>query len=91
MKEPGKALTAPSLPSVCDAPAPLMTAPRITKMLHSRAAVPNFTMRVPTAVPKTLAASFAPSDQPRKSPLHRKMRTATSMIPLLYRGVTWRA
>ena len=37
------------------------------------------TMRVPTAVPKTFAASLAPSDQPRNSPLVRKKRTVRSI------------
>ena len=79
MNEPGRAFTAPSLPRVCDAPAPLTTAPRITKMEHRIAAVPNLTMRVPTAVPNTLAASLAPRDQPKNRPLQRKIRTAISM------------
>jgi hypothetical protein len=38
------------------------------------AAVRNPTIRVATAVPKTFAASLAPSDHPRKSPLDRKRR-----------------
>jgi hypothetical protein len=49
-----------------------MTAPRMTKILQTRAAVLNFTIREPTAVPKTLDASLAPRDQPRNSPLDRK-------------------
>jgi hypothetical protein len=31
-------------------------------------------------VPNTLAASLAPSDQPRNRPLERKNRTAASMV-----------
>jgi hypothetical protein len=38
------------------------------------AAVLNFTIFVPTAVPNTLAASLAPNDQPKKSPLERKKK-----------------
>jgi len=71
MKAPGRVLIEPSLPRVWEAPAPLMTAPRITKMLAIRAAVEKRTIRLPTAVPKTLAASLAPSDQPKKRPLER--------------------
>jgi hypothetical protein len=37
-------------------------------------------IRLPTAVPKMLAASFDPNDQPRKSPLERKTRTMASMV-----------
>ena len=80
MKAPGMILIEPSLPSVCAAPPPEMTAPRMTKTLQINAAVVKRTMRVPTAVPNTLAASLAPSDQPRNSPLDRKTRIATSMV-----------
>ena len=38
MKDPARALTAPSLPSVCAGPAPLITAPRITNTLQMNAA-----------------------------------------------------
>jgi hypothetical protein len=79
MNEPPSAFTAPNLPRVWAAPAPLYTAPRITKMLQSAAAVPKRIICVPTAVPKTLEASFAPNDQPRKRPLVRKRSTAISM------------
>jgi hypothetical protein len=79
MKEPPSALTAPSLPRVCAAPAPLRTAPRMTKTLQMMAAVVKRTICVPTAVPNTLAASLAPSDQPRNRPLERKKRTAGSI------------
>ena len=64
MNTAGRVLIAP-------APAPLITAPRITKTLAIRAAVAKRTMRVPTAVPKMFAASLAPSDPPRKRPLDR--------------------
>ncbi len=80
MKAPAMALTEPSCPRVWAAPAPLMTAPRITKALQTNAAVANLTMRVPTAVPKTLAASLAPSDQPRKRPLVRNKSTDSSIL-----------
>ena len=76
---PPSALIAPSLPSVWAAPLPLRTAPRITNTLQIAAAVAKRTMRVPTAVPNTLAASLAPSAQPRNSPLDRKKRTVASI------------
>lgn len=78
MKAPGNALTAPNLPSVWAAPAPLITAPKITNIEQIIAAVVKLTIRVPTAVPNTLAASFAPSAQPRNNPLVRNMRTPNS-------------
>jgi hypothetical protein len=43
----------------------------MTKILATIAAVLNRIIRVPTAVPKILAASFAPNDQPRNNPLER--------------------
>ena len=72
-KAPGSALMAPSLPNVSVVPAPLIMAPSITKILHTIAAVLKRTIRVPTAVPKTFAASFAPKDQPRNNPHKRKI------------------
>jgi hypothetical protein len=72
-KAPGSALMAPSLPNVSVVPAPLIMAPSITKILHIIAAVLKRTIRVPTAVPKTFAASFAPKDQPRNNPPRRKI------------------
>ena len=74
MKEPPMALIDPSLPKVCAAPAPLTTAPRITKIPQMKAALVKLTIRLPTAVPNTLAASLAPSDQPRNNALERKIR-----------------
>ena len=71
-KAPGSALIEPSLPSVSVVPAPLITAPRTTNKLQTMAAVLKLTMRVPTAVPKTFAASLAPRDQPRNNPPKRK-------------------
>ena len=53
--------------------------PSSTAKLISAAGVPKRIMRVPTAVPNTLAASLAPSDQPRKSPLVRNKIAAISM------------
>jgi len=37
-------------------------------------------MRLPTAVPKTLAASFAPNDHPKNKPLYKKNNTVTVSI-----------
>jgi hypothetical protein len=54
---------------VWETPAPLITAPIITNTLEIKAAVLNLIIFVPTAVPNIFAAPFAPSDQPRKSPL----------------------
>jgi hypothetical protein len=71
VKDPAIALTAPSFPSVCVAPEPLITAPRTTKTAVTIAAVRNLIIRVPTAVPNILAVSLAPNDQPRKIPLSR--------------------
>ncbi len=72
-KAPAIAFTAPSSPRVFAAPAPLMTAPRMTKIPQKIAAFLKLIIRVPTAVPKTFAASLAPSDHPRNKPLVRKM------------------
>ncbi len=72
-KAPGSALIAPNFPNVSVVPAPLIIAPKITNTLQTRAAVLNWTMRVPTAVPKTFAASFAPRDHPRNNPPRRKI------------------
>ena len=71
VNEPARALTAPRRPRVCAAPAPPNVAPTITKTEQIAAAVANRTMRLPTAVPNTLAASLAPRDQPRNKPLER--------------------
>ena len=49
-------------------------------MLQMTAAVENRTIRDPTAVPKTFAASLAPNAQPRNKPLVRKIRTEISMV-----------
>ena len=78
MNDPAIASIEPSLPSVSAAPAPLITAPSITNTPHTTAAVPKLTMRVPTAVPNTLAASLAPSDQPRNRPLPNRINTVRS-------------
>jgi len=72
-KAPGNALIAPSFPNVSVVPAPLMIAPNITKILQTIAAVLKRTIRVPTAVPKTFAASFAPKDHPRNNPPKRNI------------------
>ena len=78
MKEPPMALIDPSLPKVCAAPAPLTTAQRITKIPQMKAALVKLTILLPTAVPNTLAASLAPSDQPRNKALERKIRISGS-------------
>jgi len=72
VKAPARASTAPRAPRVEVVPAPLNTAPRMTKILAMRAARRNETIREATAVPKMLEASFAPVDHPRKRPLRRK-------------------
>ena len=81
------AFTAPSLPKVCAAPVPLTNAPRTTNIPQIMAAVVKRPMRLPTAVPKTLAASFAPSDQPRKRPLLKKIRTVGSSKTILLKKI----
>jgi hypothetical protein len=80
MNDPPRAFTAPSCPSVSVVPAPEMTAPRTTKMPQKMAAVLNRTILVATAVPNTLAASLAPSDHPRNSPLERKSSIIRSTV-----------
>jgi hypothetical protein len=49
-----------------------MTDPNMTKIALMAAAFIKLTIRVPTAEPKTLAASLAPSAHPRNNPLDRK-------------------
>ena len=71
VNDPAMAFTAPNLPRVWAAPAPLITAPIITNTLATIAANLKRTILEPTAVPKTLAASLAPSDQPKNNPLSR--------------------
>ena len=79
MNAPAKVEIAPSLPSVWEVPLPDTTAPKMTKIEQTIAAVRQLTIFVPTAVPKTFAASFAPSAQPKNKPLLRKIRTNGSM------------
>ena len=81
------AFTAPSLPKVCAAPVPLTNAPRTTNIPQIIAAVVKRTILLPTAVPKTFAASFAPSDQPRKRPLLKKIRTVGSSKTILLKKI----
>src|SRR6056300_24445 len=78
-KAPGKALISPSLPIVSVVPAPLITAPRITKILQIIAAVLKLIILVPTAVPKTLAASLAPRDQPKNNPPNKNSMIVSSI------------
>ena len=78
-KAPGSAFMEPNLPKVSVVPAPLMIAPSIIKILHTIAAVLKRTIRVPTAVPKTFAASFAPKDHPRNNPPKRKIMMEMSI------------
>ena len=78
----GRALIEPSLPSVCEDPEPLITAPEIIKIESITAAVLKRTIFVVTAVPKIFAASFAPRDHPKKSPLDKKK----SIVTIFYTG-----
>ena len=87
INEPPMAFTAPSLPNVREVPVPLIIAPRITKIPQISAAVVKRTIRLPTAVPKTLAASFAPSDQPRNRPPVRKIIIAGSVTKSYFRKI----
>jgi len=68
MKAPAIMLIDPSAPHVALVPEPEITAPRIKNTLATIAAVLKRTIRVLTAVPKMLEASFAPSDHPRNNP-----------------------
>ena len=79
IKAPGNAEIAPSFPKVSVVPAPENKAPNKTHTEQIMAAVRQETIFVPTAVPKTLAASFAPKAQPRKRPLDRKINTRGSI------------
>ena len=85
---PPIALTDPNLPKVCVAPAPLITAPNITKTEPIIAAVLKRIMRVATAVPKTLAASLAPNYHPKKIPLDNKKRERNINYILLFIAYT---
>ena len=80
IKAPGKAEIAPSLPSVWVVPPPEISAPRMMKMEQMIAAVRHLTILVPTAVPNTFAASFAPKAQPRNNPLDRNISIRGSMM-----------
>ena len=80
IKAPGKAEIAPSLPRVDVVPAPEINAPKTTKIEQIKAADRQVSILVPTAVPKTLAASFAPKDQPKNNPLDKKSRRSGSII-----------
>ena len=75
---PGNAEIAPSFPSVCVVPAPEITAPSTTNTEQIRAAERQLTILVPTAVPKTFAASLAPSAHPKNKPLDRNSKTSGS-------------
>ena len=70
---------APSFPRVSVVPAPENTAPNKTQIEQIMAAVRHDTIFVPTAVPKTLAASLAPRAQPRKRPLDKNTNTRGSI------------
>jgi len=71
---PAISLIEPNFPRVRAAPVPEITDPRIRNILVTIAAVLNFTICEPMAVPKTFPALFAPCDHPRKIPLERKKR-----------------
>ncbi len=77
VNDPPSAFTAPSFPSVTEAPDPCSTAPSMTKIEAIIAAFLKLIIFEPTAEPNILEASFAPSDHPRKSPLVRKRRIIT--------------
>ena len=74
---------APNFPIVSVVPDPLTTAPSMTKILQMIAAVLKLTILVPTAVPKTLAASLAPRDQPKNNPPNKNNKIVILDIPLL--------
>jgi len=83
VKAPAMASTVPSFPNVSVVPEPCTTAPRIMKMLAMVAAVLKRNIFDPTAVPKMLAASFEPNDQPRNNPPVRKNKnTAIDRVKL---------
>ena len=71
VKAPAKASTEPNLPSVPEGPLPSSTAPRVMNIAAMSAAFLNLSMWVSTAAPKMFPVSFAPSAQPRNSPLNR--------------------
>jgi hypothetical protein len=52
------------------------------KNARNYCAVRNFIIREPTAVPKILAASFAPNDHPKNKPLDRKNNV--SILQMFY-------
>ena len=51
----------------------------MTKTLQIIAAVLKLTILVPTAVPKTLAASLAPRDQPKNNPPNKNNKIVNSI------------
>ena len=63
---------------------PAVTAPKMTNSDDMIAAVRNFTILVPTAVPKMLEPSLAPKDQPRNSPLLKNIQKLS--IKCLFSG-----
>src|SRR3989338_3069341 len=67
----------PKLPNVSMAAGPFTNPPRTMKSEANLTAVEKRTICEVTAVPKTLAASFAPKDQPRNKPLDSQASTAT--------------
>ena len=66
VKHPARAFTAPRVVSVRVVPAPLTTAPMMTKIPATMAAVRKRTMREETAEPNTLTAWFAPKGPTEK-------------------------
>jgi len=79
---PASLSIAPNAPSPCAAPLPPTTAPRIMNRQLMAAAVRKETIFVPTAVPKILAASFAPSDHPMNKALDRKSMLVNTLLLL---------
>jgi hypothetical protein len=70
----GSVFTPPSEFRVSVVFCPLIIAPSMMNMEAMVAAVLNFSIFVPTAVPNMLALSFAPNDHPRNSPLDKKSK-----------------
>ena len=73
------ALTEPKLFNVALVPPPAKTAPITINKQDVAATVLNLSILLPTAVPKMLAASLAPSDQPKNKPLLRKKKNSKSI------------
>ncbi|MCK7540699.1 MAG: hypothetical protein MZV63_62330 [Marinilabiliales bacterium] len=80
VKAPARASTDPSLLRVVVVPLPWAAAPHYDKNTAIIAALLKLIIFDPTAVPNILAASLAPNDHPRKSPLVRKRKNTYYII-----------